>query len=80
MFDKKIEMIDIMEEGYNKEIYLSSRDITSHYHYPVPPCILPPDHRNTLSLAYQKKTVQTVTPLVHGQIDSQENFERNYQD
>ena len=73
-------MIDKMEEGYNKEIDLDSRDITRHYYYPVPPCILPPDHRNTMSLSYQRKTVQNVTPLVYGQIDSQENFERNYQD
>ena len=69
-----------MEEGYNKEIDLGSGDINNHYHYPVPPCILPPDHRNNPSLAYQKKTVQNVTAIAYGQIDSQENFEINYQD
>ena len=76
-------MIDLMEEGYNKEIDLYSRDINSHYHYLTSPCILPPDHRkhdnsqHTLSFSYHRTVVQNVTPLAYCQIDLQKNFDRN---
>ena len=78
-------MTDLMEEGYNKEIDLYSRDITSHYHYPASPCILPLDHRkhdnsqHTLSFAYHRKDVQNVT-LAYCQTDLQKKFKRNYHD
>ena len=38
-------MTELMEEGHNKEINVYSIDITNHYYYPTPPCILPLDHR-----------------------------------
>ena len=68
-------MTDIMEEGYNKEINLYSRDISSHYHYPASPYILPPDHRkhdnsqHIWSFAYHRKAVKNVNPLAYCQID-----------
>ena len=76
-------MTDLMEESYNKEIDLYSRDITSHYRYPSSPCILPPDHRkhdssqHTLLFAYHRRAIQNVTPIAYYQTDLQQNFERN---
>ena len=61
MLDKKIEMTELMAQGYNKEIDLYSRDITSHYHFPTSPCTLPLDHKKheilqkILSFAYHAK-------------------------
>ena len=79
-------MTDKMEEGYNKEIDIYSRDITNHYYYASLPCILPPDHRKhasyqrTQSFSYRGKTIQNATPLAYCQTDIQKKFERNYHD
>ena len=35
---------DPVEYNYSEEIDLCSKDLTIHYHFPTPPCILQLDH------------------------------------
>ena len=75
-----------MEESYNKEIDLYSRNITSHYHCQDSLCTLPLDHKKhdslhkTLSFSYHEKVVQSVTPLAHCQTVFQNILNKNGHD
>ena len=79
-------MTDLMEQGYNKEIDLYSRDIISQYHCQASLCTLPLDRKKheklkkTLSFSYYEKAAKKVTPFSNCQIVFQNILDKNAHD
>ena len=68
-----------MTKGYDKEIDLYSRDITSHYHCKVSLCIFPLDHdnlQNFMLCTCHDKASPIANPLAPYQVDLQKSLEK----
>ena len=74
MLDKKTEMKDLMAKGYDKEIDLYCKDITSHYACKASPHSQLLDHKILDNLQIfllctcHNKVAQTVSPPTHCQL------------
>ena len=72
-------MKDLMEKGYDKEIDLYGKDITSHYHCKASTHIRLLDHDTVkffMLCTFHDKVAPTITPLAPFQAYLQKNIEK----